>query len=414
MEERLAGAIAHGMTGPGGRRHFYCTNECNAPEWQNRWHDVRTILGLLREDPAKGQLLLQEVDCFEDSGSDELKQEKLLLNKITRDGGCRVGVLSTDILCALKVQDRHFLVASIFFEHAMEDLLLTSSCLDSSDWPFTVQNILANYHAAQDAWFGIKGPATFTWHFERQRTCALGFPDVHCSGRQHLDEMPMVACLVLSVTSQSAPRDFVRNTYGGECDDLRFYVAHGDERRHEELDVVNLGPIFPKMLLDGSSAPKLVKVSHKRLHALLHAGGTLSTGSSAQWHCILDDDTLFVPQNFRRLVLERGWTPDEPIYAGSRMFWLKHTYGLVFNFGPAVCLSRAALERLVPVLRSASYVPPFMRGEFDATQAKEYAPLKKAWHPQCSLGGAGDWDDVLLAICLRMAGVAAIDTEDTN
>merc|ERR1712232_349170 len=32
----------------------------------------------------------------------------------------------------------------------------------------------------------------------------------------------------------------------------------------------------------------------------------------------------------------------------------------------------------------------------------------------CSFGGAGDWDDVMLAVCLRDAGVVAADTEDAQ
>ncbi|CAE8676945.1 unnamed protein product, partial [Polarella glacialis] len=105
----------------------------------------------------------------------------------------------------------------------------------------------------------------------------------------------------------------------------------------------------------------------------------------------LDLDSAFVAENLRALVRALGIHPEDNVYIGLQSYWLKYKYGVYPDGGAGVCLTRAAIQALIALLR-ANGVPS--------------QRLAEAQPGRCQLQ-PGFHDDVVFAQCLRSANISA-------
>lgn len=223
-----------------------------------------------------------------------------------------------------------------------------------------------------------------------------------------------VSCLVPLVWP--VEREFgqaIVRTYGRDCDSLRFFIA-GDG--HSEAvgsvaglgssEVVDLRVAFPEVPRDRAefhrvSAEKPTHAAANTIAKVLHMLRSVAdevrnrqpSGAKerSRWFCRLERDTYFLPRNFRHFVDRHNLSSYDPHYLGARQFFEVSRFGLVFNDGgPGVCLSEAALILLGRVLSSARWLLPGAAPDFESCT---YAQ--------------GHREDLMLAVCLREAGILA-------
>merc|ERR1712159_56438 len=106
----------------------------------------------------------------------------------------------------------------------------------------------------------------------------------------------------------------------------------------------------------------------------------LTEGQLPDFACRLDADTLFIPNNLRRIVACRNFSTDIAFALGMNSYVHKfQSPGAVFPFGGAgVCLSKAAIR---------VYMDFYMTGGFHpATKVESWQSAK------CGVG-PGHWDD---------------------
>ena len=222
--------------------------------------------------------------------------------------------------------------------------------------------------------------------------------------------LPLVSCLVPIVwPSQKHFLHAIVNTFGQDCDELFFFVSSASsatdlemdidmmaEGQHKRVSLINLHELYPIVPPDQDVFHRETgdRPGHdsfntiiKLLHMLRWAAE--NTPEAGQWwHCRLERDTFFIPENFRFLVASERLDASQPHYLGVRQFIDLPRMGLVFNDGgPGVCLSRSALSRLHQLLRA---MPPvvFENPDFQ----------------QCVLA-TGHREDLMLAACLRQMNI---------
>ena len=117
----------------------------------------------------------------------------------------------------------------------------------------------------------------------------------------------------------------------------------------------------------------------------------------------IDDDSLFLARNLRRVLAWRRWEPDEEHYFGHELFHADTPLS-AYASGSTYGLSRGALLRLGRVLRHR--LLPFSMAVLRA-QKHDYESFLCMDRP-------GGPEDMLLARCLRGAGVAVEGLVDAS
>jgi len=109
--------------------------------------------------------------------------------------------------------------------------------------------------------------------------------------------------------------------------------------------------------------------------------------------CRVDSDTLFVPENLRRILACRNFSADVPWAIGYENYVHKHSQpGHAFlSGGNGICLSRRALSRL----REAHH-----RGDIRESSRPG------AWALRGCVSALGHWDDVVLGSCMAAFGIS--------
>ncbi|CAE7857611.1 unnamed protein product [Symbiodinium necroappetens] len=99
----------------------------------------------------------------------------------------------------------------------------------------------------------------------------------------------------------------------------------------------------------------------------------------------VETDSYFAAANFRRFVLGRNLTAEEPLYLGSLAYWQVHFEPRILYNEQVQCLSRAAVLRMGAVVKAAPKAAA-------ATYARcEVAP--------------GHRGDIMMGLCLAEAGI---------
>ncbi|KAI9020306.1 hypothetical protein DFJ74DRAFT_756955 [Hyaloraphidium curvatum] len=190
-------------------------------------------------------------------------------------------------------------------------------------------------------------------------------------------------CLVLSQLSaeSAAKRAAVEDTWGRDCDVLRFVVSSPNASGADPAQGLAGTPHGDRFIV----LPRAAKEDRIALFANVRAALLLAArqyASVADWFLKLDDDSLLLAGNFRAYV--RGHFPDPgvPRYVGRRLKFAgmpAHHY----NTGSGYALNRAAL--------------------------REFAAAVAQGHHSCLQHG---FEDVLVARCLAQRGILPEDTRD--
>lgn len=108
--------------------------------------------------------------------------------------------------------------------------------------------------------------------------------------------------------------------------------------------------------------------------------------------CRLDSDTLFIPNNLRRIVACRNFSVDEPWAIGYENYLHKHAQPghAFFEGGTGICLSRGGVARLLQAARQGGF--------------KE-SPRPGDWTLKGCISAPGHWDDVMLGSCMAAIGI---------
>ena len=170
-----------------------------------------------------------------------------------------------------------------------------------------------------------------------------------------------VQCLVLTIFPDEVERmSMVADTYAKHCDSLLFFTA-GDAPSHfRGYSVVNLRHGFD--ISPDSNGPNEPNTIFKTFAAFHFAGLAMANQtslSSGRPHviCRLDSDTLFLPENLRRILSCRNFSPSDLWAIGRENYAHKHEQpGRVFlNGGTGICLSRATVKLLVQEMQLGNF-----------------------------------------------------------
>ena len=221
------------------------------------------------------------------------------------------------------------------------------------------------------------------------------------AGAANRPDVAPVSCLVPLVWPAQRPNmEAIMRTYGTDCDDLQFFIAAEGEPARRELDgaeIINLHAVYPDKVppdrtefhreVGAAPAKTTSNTIVKLLHMLLWSAE--DDRGRPHWHCRLERDTYFLPENFRLLVASLGLDAADPHYLGVREFNDVPRSGLIYNDGgPGICLSSTALDRLHAALTAAPTLPEDQPLDFE----------------ECAFA-LGHREDIMLAICLRLVGV---------
>jgi len=141
------------------------------------------------------------------------------------------------------------------------------------------------------------------------------------------------------------------------CDDFVFIVANSSITAPTLFDqrVVNLaaGDVFRKIPDDvwadkndsgEKSLPNTVEKYHVALIALLRSMGQLD------FWCLIESDTYFIPENFKRYLHLQNLNLSEPLFLGAMWTHSLIQDGILIEPSQGTCVNRQALERVVEVL----------------------------------------------------------------
>lgn len=330
---------------------------------------------------------------------------------------CLIGHFVYAVLCFFRwMGESQEPYALLSLESAMDLAWLVDQAPCSADWGFSVPEVAANYerflttvwHLHQEVpeyWEAAQGPLQ-CW---RPR---LREPQELLEGAQlHNQQMPKVFCLVLSVLPSDEDRmSMVTDTYADYCQSLAFIVASDAPEAFRGYPVIDLRKYFniaPDPVAQGWSAGASSSNNHtgernmnvnfntieKTIYAfLLAAIMSRDMSDKPDIFCRLDSDTLFIPDNLRRIVVCRNFSFDEPWALGYANYAHKHQQPgrAFFNGGTGVCVSRGALEVLLE---------REVRGDIKKSH------LQGDWNLGSCVSVPGHWDDVVFASCLAQFGV---------
>ncbi|CAE7636026.1 NSF [Symbiodinium necroappetens] len=340
--------------------------------------------------------------------------------------------------CAGRVRHVSWAAALILYDFALQQIAGSGGprCFDSSSWSrlakisahdvFTahadvLQKVLLHWHNTN---FAVGSAACSIK--QRFRTSGSN-PDqidsdvrawnqeVLNAGRPFWDgkhfvrmgSLPKVSCLVPVVwPAQEAFLEAISETYGSDCDVLRFFVSSTQTLEVPaamQYSLINLHAWYPDVPLDEETfhrrtgqAPQhdnfntIIKLLHMLRWEAEHGdehSDLMGEKGEQWWYCRLERDTFFIPENFRYFVVSERLDAAEPHYLGTRQFNDVPRFGFVYNDGgPGVCLSRRALTDLSSLLVEA----PFIDG--------------RPTFQDCVFA-VGHREDLMLAACLRQLGV---------
>lgn len=180
-------------------------------------------------------------------------------------------------------------------------------------------------------------------------------------------------------------------TYASQCDTLVFVTA-GDAPLHfRGYAVIDLRKRFPigQDPKTGQQNP-IPNTIEKTFWTLLYAAKSLHQKAPADRPhvtCRLDSDTLFIPQNLRRILACRNFSTEEPWAIGFENYAHKHQQpGRVFlNGGTGICMSQGALGKLRANMEDGGHL---------TSESTDH------WNVGACIMTPGHWDDVVLGACL--------------
>lgn len=180
----------------------------------------------------------------------------------------------------------------------------------------------------------------------------------------------------------------IERTWGKRCDILLWTIAK------DQLDLVpDDFPSIGEILVVNTTRPSEGSKRNvwEKVHLMWAAIGEHYI-NKAEWFLKVDDDSFLFTQNLKRFV--QFYNPMVPHYLGHTLTF-RWSENIVFNSGIGYALSKAAVQRLAPTLRSMPVWSPQMSGNRDRCMDRD---------------GAGS--DTSMAICLKSVGVVPDNTLD--
>lgn len=169
--------------------------------------------------------------------------------------------------------------------------------------------------------------------------------------RQLLRENPRILCSVpFKVRSHAQAKiAVIVDTWGKECDGLKFFIDKGEKKNFEakyhkylvEIDMVRKsgdgrGP-------DGRPT-KHIWERVWRSHVWAYENAL----DDYEWFTKIDCDTYVIMPNVKEYLVNKGLDPDEPHYLGHKLY---HQTPPIIS-GPFTLFSRGAMSRVGPVLKN--------------------------------------------------------------
>eukprot|EP00439_Symbiodinium_sp_Y106_P060813 s1334_g9.t1 len=348
------------------------------------------------------------------------------LPKVSSLVPCAAGFTHYMIACALQMWLKGFSRQSaLYWEQGLGYLSLCLSCLDGSEWPLWSGQILENWQnflraafppaavvaeerQSGDGTFLSVGPPAHAkslswWRTLPRRGRYCPPQGDHLEGLLENDGVkePTVLCAVPLVwPGEELAAAAIVETYGPQCDRLVFFVASPNEataaEAHRQIAtlfegaiVVNLAARWPAMLRDRrealASEGRRETSGANQKDLLLFEHLAASQEPLPDWVCRVETDSYFAAANFRRFVVGRNLSAEEPLYLGSLAYWQVHFEPRILYNEQVQCLSRAAVLRMGAVVKAAP-----------KAEAASYARCEVA---------PGHRGDVMMGLCLAEAGI---------
>ena len=196
----------------------------------------------------------------------------------------------------------------------------------------------------------------------------------------------------------------IMETWGKQCDVLRFFVEAHPDTPHEykfmgkTIPIIHLNMVrndaYKKKQPPCNDGMPCRHIWEKVWRAWVYVYTHPEELDSADWFFKIDDDTLVNPETVKRTILRKRWTPDEGFYFGHKLY--HQPGGLQLIAGAMTGLSRAALLKLVPLYQA---------------MPREYGDRKNFKHGRC-VDRDGATEEKTTSLCVRKAGIKPTHTRD--
>lgn len=197
------------------------------------------------------------------------------------------------------------------------------------------------------------------------------------------DRKERILCWVPVWDTSSERIQIIRKAHGAYCDDLVFIARDG------------LGDKDPRIW-----GHKYDRVDNRDLWNQISRGWLLVSErllDKFEWFIKLDEDSLFVPQNFVSMIIQNKWTHQQLVYFGSRIFEQSrpiHQFRAQFNLGAGYGVSQQLLREMTPY---------FMNNSHSSVPVSNRCPEWLRWN-----------EDVKFADCIRIVHPSFVPNRTTD
>eukprot|EP00927_Polykrikos_kofoidii_P043461 TRINITY_DN37537_c0_g1_i1.p1 TRINITY_DN37537_c0_g1~~TRINITY_DN37537_c0_g1_i1.p1 ORF type:complete len:593 (-),score=55.36 TRINITY_DN37537_c0_g1_i1:30-1808(-) len=331
----------------------------------------------------------------------------------SRGTRCLAGHFAHAVLCFFYwVAQEQETYALVNLESAMDLAWVVQRSPCSMEWGFTVDEVAVNYERILTAVWHLHQSLPRVWlKPERPFQCRRPRAEPH-ELTERTPASPVLLCLVLVLYPSEIPRMHgIADTYAQRCDKLWFMTASDAPKFFRGYPLLDMRTFFnmtpdpgPASAKDAASARmhgasfsrwhdgRLPNTIEKTLLAFKIAGIVQARSpGKADVICRLDSDTLFVPENLRRILVCRNFSSSAPWALGQTNYIHKlQLPGRAFlSGGNGICLSRGGLDQFAASMDSG---------------ALRKSKRTEDWDVGCVLV-PGHWDDVVFGSCLAQLGI---------